>query len=219
MCRVSIRHSTQNKTKRINLEYILDFLQNPIQKTKIYPHLKCSEEEAEILKYMLKAYISGIEDNYVYQILNDFYKSEDIESLKKIKIIQELLNKGWLVLSNLRNSNLTVLELFNSTVSLSITFLKLLENGSLELMVDEDKPYIEHLEYLQDEFLRVDLYYQLANYRQNYNENSLSIKRIQAKLQLIEKSIQKRISLTNIELPVYKFKQEKELDEKEKLIF
>ena len=74
-------------------------------------------------------------------------------------------------------------------------------------------------EYLQDEFLRVDLYYQLANYRQNYNENSLSIKRIQAKLQLIEKSIQKRISLTTIELPVYKFMQEKELDEKEKLIF
>jgi SpoVK/Ycf46/Vps4 family AAA+-type ATPase len=205
--------------KRTALEYILDFLQNPIKKTKIYPHLKCTEEEAEILKYMLKAYISGIEDNYVYQILNDFYKSEDIESLKKIKIIKELLNKGWLVLSNLRNTNLTILELFNSTVSLSITFLKLLENGSLELMIDEDKPYIEHLEYLQDEFLRVDLYHQLSNYRQNYNENSLNIKRIQAKLQLIENSIQKRISLTKIELPVYKFMQEKELDEKEKLIF
>ena len=60
MCRVSIRHSTQNKTKRINLEYILDFLQNPIQKTKIYPHLKCSEEEANILKYMLKLIFQGL---------------------------------------------------------------------------------------------------------------------------------------------------------------
>ena len=104
------------------MEYILDFLEKPIKETKIYPHLKCSEEEANILKYMLKAYISGVEDNYVYQILNDFYKSEELVSLKKITIIQELLNKGWLILSNLRNSNLTIIELFNSTVSLSITF-------------------------------------------------------------------------------------------------
>ena len=201
------------------MEYILDFLEKPIKDTKIYPHLKCNEEEANILKYMLKAYISGIEDNYVYQILNDFYKSEELASLKKITIIQELLNKGWLILSNLRNSNLTIIELFNSTVSLSITFLKLLENGNLELMIDEDKEYNEHLEYLQDEFLRIDLYHQLVNYRQNYNENSLNIKRIQAKLQLIENSINKRIELTKIELPVYKFMKEKELDKKEQLIF
>ena len=201
------------------MDYILDFLEKPIEKTKIYPHLKCTKEEAEILKYMLKAYISGVEDNYVYQILNDFYKSEELESLKKINIIQELINKGWLVVSNLRNSNVTILELFNSPISLSITFLKLLENGSLELIVPEDKPYMDHLEYLQDEFLRVDLYHQLANYRQNYNENSLNIKRIQSKLQLLENSIAKRIELSEIDLPVYKFMQEKEFDEKEKLIF
>ena len=201
------------------MDYILDFLENPIEKTKIYPHLKCTKEEAELLKYMLKAYISGVEDNYVYQILNDFYKLEELEALKKITIIQELLNKGWLVVSNLRNSNLTILELFNSTISLSITFLKLLENGSLELIVPEDKPYIDHLEYLQDEFLRVDLYHQLANYRQNYNENSLNIKRIQSKLQLLEKSISKRIELSKIELPVYNFMEEKKFDEKERLIF
>ena len=201
------------------MEYILDFLEKPIKETKIYPHLKCSEEEANILKYMLKAYISGVEDNYVYQILNDFYKSEELVSLKKITIIQELLNKGWLILSNLRNSNLTIIELFNSTVSLSITFLKLLENGSLELMIDEDREYNEHLEYLQDQFLRIDLYHQLVNYRQNYNENSLNIKRIQSKLQLIENSINKRVGLTKIELPVYRFMEEKKLDKKEQLIF
>jgi len=201
------------------LDYIIDFLENPIEKTKIYPHLKCSKDEAELLKYMLKSYIAGVEDNYVYQILNDFYKLEELDALKKITIIQELINKGWLVVSNLRNTNLTILELFNSTISLSITFLKLLENGSLELIVPEDKPYIDHLEYLQDEFLRVDLYHQLANYRQNYNENSLNIKRIQSKLQLLEKSISKRIELSDIELPVYNFMEEKKFDDKEKLIF
>ena len=201
------------------MDYILDFLQNPIKQTKIYPHLKCSEEEAKILKYMLKAYISGVEDNYVYQILNDFYKLEDIESLKKITIIQELLNKGWLVVSNLRNSNLTLLELFNSTISLSITFLKLLEKGSLDLIVPEEKPYLDHLEYLQDEFLRIDLYHQLATYRQNYSENSLNIKRIQSKLQILETAIEKRLKITDIELPVAKFMLEKEFDFQEQLIF
>ena len=201
------------------MEYILDFLENDVEKTKIYPHLKCTKEEAELLKLMLKAYISGIEDNYVYQILNDFYKSEEIESLKKIVIIQQLLNKGWLIISNLRNTNLTVLELFNSTISLSITFLKLLENGSLELIIEENKPYNDHLEYLQDEFLKIDLYNQLSNYRKNYNENSLNIKRIQSKLKLIEDSINKRIELSEIELPIYNFILEKKFDEKEKLIF
>jgi len=201
------------------LDYIIDFLENQIEQTKIYPHLKCSKEEAELLKYILKAYISGIEDNYVYQILNDFYKSEEIESLKKIKIIQELLNKGWLIISNLRNTNLTILELFNSTISLSITFLKLLENGSLELIIPEEKPYLDHLEYLQDEFLRVDLYHQLANYRQNYNENSLNIKRIQSKIQLVENSMANRFKISEIKLPVLDFIIQKELDEKENLIF
>ena len=201
------------------MEYILDFLENDVEKTKIYPHLKCSKEEAEILRYMLKAYISGIEDNYVYQIINDFYKVEDIEALKKIEIIQSLINKGWLVLSNLRNANLTLIELFNSTISLSITFLKLLEKGSLDLIIEEEKEYLDHLEYLQDEFLRVDLYHQLATYRQNYNENSLNIKRIQSKLKLLEDSIEKRVKLSKIELPVREFMEEKKFDEKEKLIF
>jgi len=201
------------------LDYIIDFLENPIEKTKIYPHLKCSKEEAEILKYMLKAYISGIEDNYVYQILNDFYKLEELEALKKIKIIQELLNKGWLIISNLRNTNLTILELFNSTISLSITFLKLLEKGSLELIIPEEKPYLDHLEYLQDEFLRIDLYHQLATYRQNYSENSLNIKRIQSKIKLVEKSMLNRLEITEISLPVLEFMSEKDLDEKENLIF
>ena len=201
------------------MDYIIDFLENPIEKTKIYPHLKCSKEEAEILKYMLKAYISGIEDNYVYQILNDFYKLEELEALKKIKIIQELLNKGWLIISNLRNTNLTILELFNSTISLSITFLKLLEKGSLELIIPEEKPYLDHLEYLQDEFLRIDLYHQLATYRQNYSENSLNIKRIQSKIKLVEKSMLNRLEITEISLPVLEFMSEKDLDEKENLIF
>jgi len=205
--------------KRICLEYILDFLENDVQSSKIYPHLKCTKEEAEILKYMLKAYISGIEDNYVYQILNDYYKSEDIESLKKIEIIQSLLNKGWLIISNIRNTNLTMVELFNSTISLSITFLKLLESGTLELIIQEDQPYTDHLEYLQDEFLIVDLHHQLATYRENYNENSLNIKRIQAKLKMINDSIEKRLSLSEIELPIKNFMEEKDFDEKEKLIF
>ncbi|NPA55008.1 MAG: ATP-binding protein, partial [Epsilonproteobacteria bacterium] len=120
---------------------------------------------------------------------------------------------------SVRNNTLTTLELFNSTISLSITFLKLLEKGNLELIIPKDKEYIDHLEYLQDEFLRIDLYTQLSNYRQNYDKNSLNIKRIQSKLQLLEKSIHNRIKLTKIDLPVFKFMQDKEFDDKEKLIF
>ena len=201
------------------MDYIIDFLEKPVEKTKIYPHLKCNKEESELLKYMLKSYIAGIEDNYTYQILNDFYNSEEIESLKKINVVKELINKGWIIVSNLRNSNLTTLELFNSPISLSITFLKLLEKGSLELIVPEDKPYLDHLELLQDEFLLIDLYHQLATYRQNYNENSLNIKRIQSKLTILEQAIKKRLSITKIELPLIDFIKDKKLDFQERLIF
>ena len=52
-------------------------------------------------------------------------------------------------------SEVSKLELINSTVALSSAYLKLLENGSNDFVLPEIKNYSDHLEYLQDQFLEL----------------------------------------------------------------
>ena len=41
------------------MQYLVDFLQNPINKTKVYPFLKCSQDEALILRYLSEELLKG----------------------------------------------------------------------------------------------------------------------------------------------------------------
>ena len=63
---------------------------------------------------------------------------------------------GWLVqvsFDQVKLSEVSKLELINSSVSLSSAYLKMLENGSNDFVLPEIKNYSDHLEYLQDQFL------------------------------------------------------------------
>ena len=199
---------------------IKEFLQNP-EKTSIYKILNVNNKEVKILQYMLKKYLEGKEDLRVKDILSDIFSKNNIESLEYINFIKHLIDEGWIVTSSfgVKTPDLSVLELFNSTISLSVSFLRLLEKGSLDLMIPEKKPYEDHLEYLQDQFLRVEIYEQLANLKSSYSNESSSIKRLQSKLKLIENIIKERILKTKVDLPVQNFIEEYELNEKEEIIF
>jgi len=202
------------------LQNIKEFLTNP-KNTSIYKILGVNSKEIKILQYMLEKYLEGKEDIRVKDILKDIFNKDNIESLEYIKFIKHLIDEGWIVSASfgVKTSELSMLELFNSNVSLSISFLRLLEKGSLELMIPEKKPYNDHLEYLQDEFLRIEIYEQLANLKNSYSNESSSIKRLQSKLKLIENTIKERISKTKIDLSVQNFIDEYELNEKEEIIF
>jgi ATP-dependent 26S proteasome regulatory subunit len=196
-------------------------LENP-KKSKIYGVLNVKNEELEILKKLLREYINGKEDVTVRDVLSELFDTDKIKALERIGYVKNLLEEGWIVLSSfgqIKSSDLSVLEIFNSNISLSVAFLKLLEKGSLDLVIPEKKPYADHLEYLHDQFLRIEIYEQLSNIKSNYSKESASIKRLQSKLKLIENTIKEKIKQTKIDLPVQNFIEEYELNEKEEILF
>ncbi len=197
------------------------FLENP-KKSKIYGILNVSDDELKILQNLLKEYIDGNEDVKVRALLNELFSQNSLKALEYVGLIKNLLEEGWIVLSNfsqIKNNDLSVLEIFNSSISLSVAFLKLIEQGSLDLVIPEKTPYNDHLEYLHDQFLRIELYEQLSNIKANYSKESASIKRIQSKLKLIENTIKERVKKTEVELPVQNFIEEYNLNEKEEILF
>ena len=202
------------------IDNIKEFLNSPT-KSKIYKTLNVSKKEALLLKFLLEEYIKGTEDIKVRALLKKHYGDDEIKAFENIKHVKSLIEEGWVVVSSFgaKTPELTLLELYNSNVSLSVAFLKLLENGDLELVIPKKTPYKDHLEYLHDQFLRIDIYDQLANMKNSYSNETASIKRLQSKLKLIESTIKERVKKTQIDLPVLNFMKEYEFNEKEEIIF
>lgn len=191
------------------------FLQDP-KKSPIYNNLNVDENELKILKRLLEEYIDGNEDVKVRKLLKEVFNKKGLDAIEYVEYIKNLIDEGWVVISSFsyKNDDLTTLEILNSSVSLSIAFLKLIEKGNLDLVIPENKPYNDHLEYLQDQFLRIELYEKLSNIRTKQTS-----KRIKSKIKLIENIIKERIKKTKIELPVQNFIEENEFNEKEELLF
>jgi len=190
------------------------FLQNP-KKSPIYNNLSVDENELKILKKLLEEYIDGNEDVKVRKLLKEVFNKKGLDAVEYIEYIKNLIDEGWVVISNFyKNDDLTTLEILNSSISLSIAFLKLIEKGNLDLVIPENKPYNDHLEYLQDQFLRIELYEKLSSIKTKQTS-----KRIQSKIKLIENIIKERIKKTKIELPVQNFIEDNEFNEKEELLF
>lgn len=205
------------------MEYLINFLESKdVNESQIFSHLKCSVEEANILKILTYKYIEGVEDIVASVLLKEIYSSSKYEYVQKIEIIKNLMESGWIVknsLSNIKNIELSNLELLNANISLSATFLKLLEDGNFDFVLPELKPYIDHLEYLKDQFLKIEFYRKLAMLRSNFQENSPNINRLKERLKLLDNRIEKRLELSKCELAVEDIFKEYELCEKEKIIF
>ena len=205
------------------MKYVIDFLENKdIEKTKIYPQLKCSKEEAEILRYLTKEFIAGEESTSVIDILSELFSIENYEYLNKLPLIKNLIEMGWIVQNNFTQTKIgefSLLELINSSISLSATFLKLLENGDLELTLPDITPYNDHLEYLKDQFFKIELYQKISSLKHSVTQNSLNISRLKNKLQLLETRINERLKVTKIDIEVEKLFKEHKLDKKEQIIF
>ncbi len=204
------------------LEFLDDFLKSEVKKSKIFPHLKCSVEEAKILKYMTKKYLTSDEEVNVFELLVELYGEKDYEYIKRLPLIKNLLDLGWIIygsFSNFQTNENTNLELLHANITLSISFLKLLEDGNLEFALPDIKPYSDHLEYLKDQFARIELYQKLSTSKHNLNTKSPNISRVQNELKLLEKIIDERIKVTKNEIEVEKIFKEHHLSDKEKIIF
>ena len=153
------------------METLIDFLETKnIENSLVYPQLKCRKSEALILQALAKKYMQGEDDVMILDILQELYgekKYQIVDHLKEVKILLEL---GWLLQQSftpIKISDVTPLELLNSAVGLSPSMLKLLQEGTLESDLPDVKPYSDHLEYLQDQFFRIELYQKMSTIRQD----------------------------------------------------
>jgi len=205
------------------LKYLIDFLDNKtIEESYIFAQLKCTVEEAKVLQLLTQKFLQSQEDVPVFELLQEIYGAENYEYLTHFGEVKTLLELGWIThhsFTPIKISELSVLELFNTPVALTSIFMKLLEEGSLEMTLPEIKPYADHLEYLQDQFFRIELYQKMSIVRNSGNDHSLGINRIQNKLDLLEKRIDERIAQTSQDVVLDRFFKQKKLEPKEQVIF
>ena len=184
--------------------------------------LKCSKSEAEMLQYLSKMYTEGQDDVLVLEMLQALYETEEYKHLAHLEEIKNLLELGWLhqqSFTPIKISDVTPLELLNTSIGLTPSFLRLLQEGSLESDLPDVKPYADHLEYLQDQFFRIELYQKMSVIRQNVHEHSLGIDRLQTKMKLLETRIAERVEQTSEKLVLDKFFKQKKMSNLEQVIF
>ncbi|MDD5157401.1 ATP-binding protein [Sulfurimonas sp.] len=205
------------------MEILINFLEaKDVEKSTIFAQLKCSKSEALLLQALVKRYMSGDDDVLIFELLKELYGDKNYAFVKHLQEFKILLELGWIhqqSFNPIKISEVTPLELLNSSVALSPSLLKILQDGSSESELQDIKPYSDHLEYLQDQFLRIDLYQKMSAIRQNVHEHSLGIDRMQQKLQLLEKRIEERVAQTTGKLVLDKFFKQKKMSTKEQVIF
>jgi len=205
------------------LKHLINFIESKkVEKSKIYKDLKCSMEEAKLLQYICRRFVQGLEENSVLDILQDNFTSKRYEYLNHLHLIKRLIDLGWIVqisFGQIKIQEVSKLELLNSSVSPSMALLRLLEEGSMEIVLPEIKPYTDHLEYLQDQFDIIELLHKISISKQGFSESSLSAGRLQSKLTLLAKRIDARLEMTKEPIIVEEFFKEKEFSEQEEKIF
>ena len=204
------------------MKHLINFIESKdITKSEIYTHLKCTKEEALLIQYVCTRYVKGLEEVSVLEMLQEHFSSQKYAYLEKLSLVKNLLDMGWLTqmsFGQIKAHESSKLELLSASVTPSLSLLRLLEEGSLEIFLPDIKPYTDHLEYLQDQFDMVSLLHNIATFKQGFTDNSLSIGRLKNKLTLLTTRIEERVKMTKTPIVVEEFFKEKELDEKEKRI-
>ena len=202
---------------------IVEFVKSKnLEKHNIFDTLQCNIEEVNILQYLTKHYINGVTNQVCIDILGNFYNTKEFEHLEKINLIKNLLGLGWIEQVNLSSSKiseLSNLEIINTTVCLSSTFLKLLELGNLNLVVPKITPYNDQLEYLQDQFNKITLTLKLSHLKYDFKKDSPNINNLELKLEKIQNVISKRLEVTEESIMIENFFDENKLSKEEEIIF
>ncbi len=205
------------------MKYLINFIEaKNVTKAKIFPHLKCTRQEAKILQYIARRFVKGIEETAVLDILQDNFEYESYDYLNYLSVIKKLMDMGWIVqisFGQIKVQEVSQLEVLNTSVAPTMSLLRLLEEGSLEISLPDIKPYTDHLEYLQDQFDVIDLVQKMSSSKQGFLDTSLSVGRLKSKLVLLSQRIVERVKITEEPIVVESFFKEHELDEKEQRIF
>ncbi len=205
------------------MKHLIDFIEiKSVEKAIIYKDLKCSPQEAKVLQFVCKQFVKGIEESSVLDILQECFSSKGYEYLNYLHVIKRIIDLGWLVqisFGQIKMQDISKLEILNTAVAPSVSLLRLLENGSMEVSLPEIKPYTDHLEYLQDKFDVIELLHKMSIAKDGFTDSSLNLVRLKNKLILLNKRIEERLNITKEPIVVEQFFKEKNLDDREQKIF
>ena len=193
-----------------------DFLTQGMN-SKLAQSLKCQENEIKILQSMLDDYLSGIQESTINAlILKIFAPQNKKDTLSYLPHFQKLFELGYITENSfvpLDNTQAGLLELLYLEISLSVSFLRLLEGKDDKTEFLEITPYDDPLEYLKDQFFRVSLIQKLASEKPNTPSKTPSI------LKLAEEKIAARLKITKNPIPLERLISENQLNPKEEIIF
>lgn len=191
-----------------------------IEKTKLYQKLKCSKNEALILKELCKNYVVSVSSINAFTLLSGIFKQEKYAYLDALEDLKKLLERGFITqsLNFLKSSRVgkisnSRLNLLQSDISLSEYFLDFLEDKP-KLKLNKKDPYENFLEYLKDEFYKIELYEKLSFIK--LNSYNLELKN---QIKEFEKCIKERLKLSKFYNVLADIFKENKLNYKEQILF
>lgn len=191
-----------------------------IEKTKLYQKLKCSKNEALILKELCKNYVVSVSSINAFALLSGIFKQEKYAYLDALEDLKKLLERGFITqsLNFLKSSRVgkisnSRLNLLQSDISLSEYFLDFLEDKP-KLKLNKKDPYENFLEYLKDEFYKIELYEKLSFIK--LNSYNLELKN---QIKEFEKYIKERLKLSKFYNVLADIFKENKLNYKEQILF
>lgn len=197
-------------------DYLNDFLAQGIH-SKLAQSLKCEENEIRILQIMLDDYLSGIQESSVKALISKIFNPADKnQTLDYLIHFQKLFKMGYITENSfipLENNQAGLLELLYCDISLSVSFLRLLEGRDDKAERKEITPYDDPLEYLKDQFFRLSLIQKLSGEKSNAPSKTLQV------LKLTEENIHARLKITKTPIPLERLITDYQLNPKEEIIF
>ncbi|EHB2692723.1 ATP-binding protein [Campylobacter upsaliensis] len=198
-----------------------EFLNEPkIEKTKLYQRLQCSKNEALILKELCKSYVCASASVSAFSLLVGLFGEKDYAYLDYLEDLKGLIKRGFVTSGSgffknidsnkLSNSKLVLLQ---SELSLSQYFLDFIDSKT-SFKVPKIKAYGAYLEYLRDEFLKVELYERLS-----FARHSEYYAVLKSHIKEFEKYIKECLKLSKFHNVLNAIFKEHALNAKEQILF
>lgn len=205
------------------MKHFIDFLNaKDVENSPLFVHLKCSKKEAVIIQHLCRKYAKGIEEIGTIELITECFETKGYEHINYLEYIKNILDLGWVVQSSfgqIKAHESSQIELLNTSITPSISLLRLLEEGSLDISMPEIKPYTDHLEYLQDQFEVISLMHSISSSKHGFGDSSLFSGRAKNRLSMLNKRIEERLKVTTEPIVVEEFFEQRGLDDREKKIF
>ncbi|EDJ1830618.1 AAA family ATPase, partial [Campylobacter jejuni] len=179
-----------------------------------------AKNEALILRELCRNYVVSISSINAFTLLSTIFGNDKYLYLDALEDLKKLIERGFVnqnssffkSLENNKTQTLT-LALLQSELSLSEYFLEFLE-AKPRLNFEKQEAYADYLEYLKDEFARIQLYERLS-----FIQKSAYNSEIKNQIKLYEKHIKERLKKSKFYNVLADIFKEYNLEHKEQIIF